>query len=237
MTAPLSDQERQELARFRLRLNRDGNLPGYYAIPYQYIVDMQNMTGPSGRGVGGYTVLTVDYGAFFAAYEKFGARYRIYRLPFVCDRPSWNGQGRTADTARAKIASFGEYWRMSQDASLDEATRRQASARVMTYLQDEVQTRGVSPLRERNDFSYARIPADSDIRVDRVADFYHGKFNEYYCPSPAGAAGDTRVFPGEYVDDPAFRATLEAFASESRMWNDWFPFFRYLEVSGRSASL
>lgn len=64
--------------------------------------------------------------------------------------------------------------------------------------------------------------------MDRIADFYHGKFNGYYCPTPALAHGEMRVFPGEYVDDPAFRATLESFTSESEMWNDWFPFFHYL---------
>lgn len=134
MATPLYGQELADLERFRIRLNRSGNLPGYYAIPYQYIVDMESIAFPGGKGVGGYKVITLDYDAFFAAYEKFGARYRIYRLPYVCDGPSWFGQGWTADAAREKIESFGKYWRTAQDDSVDNATRQDASQRVITYL-------------------------------------------------------------------------------------------------------
>lgn len=195
------------LAKFRLKISRR-NLPGYYALPYAYVEALAAKGGET------YTLLTLDFPAFFAAYERFRPMYRTRVLPFSCEGA--RARGALAEYARARRrADFAR-----------EPERAQLMADTLAPLL-ETAANG-----ERRLFSYARLPESVNGGPDRASQFYAGAFSKYYCGHPALRASTASLWPGSDLQglraqNSGIEAALAALSGEGRShdieaWRAWF---------------
>ena len=193
------------------------NLPGFYALPYQYVLDLQ------ANKVGDYRVLGLDYSAFAAKYAEISSRYHIQTLPYVCDGPL-RGTFRLADAAKHDVKKFGAAYKKLMDPAIPEGDRAQAAEYTYKIALREMQGRQNYTFGNNPAFRYARLSSHDGLHVDRADDFYAGKYLSYYCPEA------TNVWPtAAQLAAPGVRDSMREL-SDSTFVN-WYQFLGALSAA------
>jgi hypothetical protein len=147
----------QNLLKMRLKFSAR-NLPGYYALPYQFVVDM------AAKNLGAWRKFNLNYGAYASAYYQFAGKYRVVLAPYSCD----------ADQVHDTLQAYKDGVAQVQAAS-DERQKRYFRGQLESlYFAEATRSTGYT-------FSYAKLVVNDSMGVDRVAQFYDGAFDSYYC--------------------------------------------------------
>lgn len=217
---PSSPAEAQAIRRMRLKI-APINLPGFYAMPMQYVADLFAHQIPNQ----GYTVMSLNFDAFYAAYQSFVEHYRVYYAPFACDLPDL-GISNPATQARQEVQTFAEKLHFLDDpATPGQDKRLMRQSLFGLALQVVPANRSSSP----HPFQFARVTRHLSRNIDRLADFYGGKFSNYYCPEP----GSQGIWPRlNSARLPLVRPSLRNFTGNVNDPIGWIKFFRALDASG-----
>lgn len=195
-------ERRADLEKFRLRIFKD-NLPGYYALPYQYFRDKIAFPHPDGQtaaGVGSVMTFNVDYNGAYAIYQRGYDEYPVFTVPILCDRAQMDGLVNEFDLHRAR---------------LNTPAGREGLGKLLLR---QIIHRTSSPMQ----FAYLSVARTAGI--DRVRDLARGKFWNYYCD----ADGATARFPNEEdLNDPKFNEILENFRVGENNLTTWYRFFEW----------
>ncbi|MGZ3683026.1 MAG: hypothetical protein ACXVCI_04195 [Bdellovibrionota bacterium] len=208
------------LAKMRLKVFSQ-NLPGFYAIPYQYVLDMlANRTG-------GFEVLNLNFEAFAAKYAALSSRYRVERLPYVCDTDLPSNR-HLSDPVKRAVTGFGVAYQTLNDPQVSDQKRADASRVTYQAALKEVQSRNIDHgFGKRPLFRYARLSSHAGLKIDRADDFYTGKFLNYYCPDMSG------VWPGVApLANPDVREALGALGEGGSSFGNWYAYLRALSAAG-----
>ncbi len=148
------EEETKELKKFRFKL-APVNLPGYYAIPMQYIVDMQNATNGDKKGIGGFTTISMDYVSYNRTYLDFQSRYKTVIAPYACDMKD----GWSADLilAKRKVDDVMDSLRLANSTSASVAEKGSAMKRVWDSALGESKDRRGRFVQDTI-FKFAKIP-------------------------------------------------------------------------------
>jgi hypothetical protein len=222
---PFSRETEDALASFRYKLHPSVNLPGYYAIPYDYFLDM------AAAQMGDYKVYKLDFGRYAESYAKFESRYSVVRVPYVCES---NGgfDVLMSNTARRKVQWFGDTL-ASLKATSDAATIQRFNKQLNDFLHSESKARWMTE-GAFSLFKYALMPSNSTLGVNRAVEFYQGKFNEYYCGSPRveGRKG-TGVWPYvQHFQSSSVSQAISELSSSATSRSAWFKFINGLYKQG-----
>ena len=134
-------------------------LAGYYEIPYAYLNDL------AAQGKGSFHVLKFNQNEFAKRYFDFQRHYKVLTVPFSCDR--------------SRVIEFLDAYEMLKNGiEHSGSTSKQLKiyrTRLLALLQAQISIQ--SRLFSFAKFAYnTRLPG-----IDRVAEFYSGKFHDYYC--------------------------------------------------------
>ncbi len=219
---PFPSDVEKALNSFRYRLHPSLNLPGYYAIPYDYFLDM------AADGQGWFYVMDLNYSAYADAYSRFQNRYEVLHLPFVCE-----GTGFGSDIPRGRVKAFGEGIEKLRSDALKEADRKALTKELLAFLRTEAKSRSIQAGRMPL-FKYATVPVHSGLGINRAVDFYQGKFAEYYC-GQGRVSGQPRTGVWPYASHFQSGALSQAFAALSAnpgSVDAWFKFIHGLYSQG-----
>lgn len=194
---------RAELEKFRLRISSN-NLPGYYALPYQYLRDKfaaPNLDPNAANGVGVSTVFEVDYGKTYDVYQSRWQDYPIYNVPFMCDRAVFDGE----------VNRF----EMLRDRTSDPMMAERLVGMLMSHATN----------RERSSFQIARLTVALGQGPNRVEDLAAGKLWDYYCT--AFDKGLPRFPNADDFNDPKFKEILESLRVGETSLKPWYQLFQW----------
>ncbi len=202
---------KREIERFRLKIHSI-NLPGFYAIPMQYIADLISLK------LAVIKHMTLNFGAYSDAYLRVADRYRIIRAPFACETKNAFDDGDYLPAfARTKIAEYRKWLVLWRNRSETPARKREA-LRNIRFLSEEASV-DLSNRLNRKFIYYATLPVNLRTGTDRSWDFYSGKFTSYYCDS----RGESRLWPSRTIAvEPMFQEALSELslnASSAKQWN------------------
>lgn len=181
------------------------NLPGTYAIPYQYFIDLLNYDTHDGfYGIGGWKLYNLDYAKYAQVYQDKSVGYEALEAPYDCE--SRDGLSHSDAMAKDAVARFGEAIETGNTQSAFDIASTESH--LHNYDQPE--------------FKYATLARNKRLGIDRVSDFYQGRFNTYYCPSDTGST----VWPYyRQTENPEFRAAITQIANEGNSTRSWWNFF------------
>ncbi len=195
------------LASFKAKIDKDRNQPGYYAVPYQYYVDLmaRHLPGRPHPGDGSIYMMELDFNGFANHYFQHQSRHEVLYAPFVCD---W----RFAEYKLRKLVSLSEKAKRTPTPE-----NRKLFDEFYNDLLDNQRRLTSSKL-----FSYATLSRSADGRVDRVAEFYAGALNSYYCP-------DGKVdIPPELVNSPEFYNRVREISADPHGVGSWLRFYKFI---------
>lgn len=200
------DKSNPAQAQMRAKISPEINEPGYYALPYQYVIDLINRQNPGERvGDGGYQILNINFNAFYSYYVDHSGKYEILRVPYVCN---W-------DRAQAQVRRFAAIERRRSSA------QGEALAAATIDLRDFINRQRLNAAGAA--FQYATISRLKDGRVDRAADLYEGRLNSFYC---SGAIGP--VIPEAIRSLPEFKERVREVSLDPQGSKSWMRFFQFL---------
>jgi hypothetical protein len=208
-----ASQKAGDLERFRYPLYRAmtggvgtaKNMPGYYALPMQYVQDMINFQWPNSakRGVGEYYILEVAHPeVFIQAYNAASAQYTVMRIPFTCDKTA----------GRNKVSNYAFF--------LEEEPQTASS-----ILATEARGLGAT-------FRLAYLPVrNGDKSI--VNRFLNGGFDDYFCKYDPDQTGFDQTWPGRYtIDVPEVWSTVEGISSLPNSLLSWSRYLRTMNDKG-----
>jgi hypothetical protein len=201
------------------------SLPGYYALPAQYVNDLV------ANQVGGYLVFSgVDYAGYAARYQAFRSRYQIVKAPFACDTKI-GGDFRESDSARRKMREYARNREVLADREASDREKKMAGFKL--YQAAWLESGDRNEYGSDAAFQYARLSRHVGRGIDRVDEFYSGKFKSYYCWRKDGfsgkelEAGDIWPAASHYATRE-FRAALDGLSSSAMPYLGWQ---RFLQVA------
>ena len=210
----LSESQRVDFAKMRQRLSPI-NLPGFYAIPYQYILDLVQ------AGVGGFIVYGIDYPRYANVYALLRAGYETVTSPYVCAGPDSSDFPGT-QMAKRSLADFSSEMSRALDTTLSESIRSSEYHHALSLVKAETSSRS---LYNANAFFYARVARNAALGIDRAADLYRGAFNSYYCTTKDGSYPGS-VWPGtDRYSRPRYQSALQKLSANSSAMMGWYEFF------------
>ncbi len=158
---------------FRSKLSSQ-NMPGYFALPYAYVEYLTQHRIPNG----GYSILSLDYGAYSSAYERAQEHYHTQLAPFICDKEGEARDdldvfgNRVLAELRTSLATMGR-------AAPDSREYGEASRTITAILLNHTSHQG---LHQNSRLFFAKLSShDGHPEIDRVRQFYAGEFDSYYC--------------------------------------------------------
>lgn len=156
---------------FKAKLDGNRNLPGYYAIPYAYYLDLMKRKLPTQdrEGDGGVVLFDLNYEAFAAAYNSHERNYEIVRVPFTCN---WN---------------------------LTESLLKELLRKSDKEFKEILNTQRLTPFAAI--FNYATLSRSRDGKMDRMRDLYSGSFDKFYCPRGGQARLPATVISSPEFED------------------------------------
>ncbi len=186
LTKEPNEQEKALLEKMRLKV-ADQNLPGYYAIPYQYIFDLMN--APSSKynlkGVGGYNWQQINAYQFYSTQASLSGRYEIYHVPYICDR--------------RKLKRYAKEIRKELGRLKNSPTEREWFLRgiLQDSLDRDTQLFSDKGSGEKFQIRWAKLSVNNETGVNRVLDFLDGQYDDYYCYGRLDKFPDTRDLESE----------------------------------------
>ena len=212
--SPNSPEDELALKQFRLRL-ATVNLPGYYAIPYQYIQDI------IAAGIGGFVTYSLDFVSYAQNYIKYQKEYQIIIAPYSCDAKDFFGRDKSllAKGTIKKLSDDIEIWNSTTSTV---AEKEEAGKEVWSIANQEVGTRNTS-FGYTGHFQFAKLARNSRLG-DTVGRFYSGQFNSYYC---TGGDSENHVWPDARVaSQPSFQTGLEKISANVYSPLNWISFMQ-----------
>jgi hypothetical protein len=194
-----SGTDQEKFLSFRGKINPATNDLGYFAIPYQYILDLAN------NGGGVISIYGINFTAFSNAYHNFENKYKVRMLPFTCDVEFF-----TSFINRTYPAVLNDF------RSADPAKRGKAMS-ALTNLFSE------SKMASTDLYHVAKIAqfVDNDSPVH---DFYKGKYESYYCGSGVADFGPKE----DILKRPDFTAALNMLDVDDLNLSAWLYTFKSL---------
>ena len=196
-------------ARFGMRrkISPTLNMPGYYALPYQYVRDLMEKTWPlqSERADGAIGVLTIDYDRFFELYTQHESQYEVLRAPFRC---IWSKAVAALKTYKKNVALL----EAGQEPQASQARRE-----ITEMLKDQ-RTAG-----DKATFRTAVLTRARNGSVDRIREFYSGKFNAYYCEGREGLP-----MPSAVLNSPELLDRLREITADPTGLGPWMRYYDFM---------
>jgi hypothetical protein len=211
------------LKSMRYKLSRGGNLPGYYAIPYEFI----KMTVSRGKYIG-YTLLQMDYAKFANQYFTLQPDYKVVIAPYMCGLPYRDVKIATAGIHKLMANISKTYARLMADSH--SATAAADDDELVAFLKAQVQPRDDTFFGIKQ-FRFAYFSQHEKSGVDRLRDFYSGAFNDYYC---FGGQGEEFNQPDYVYPNLSFyvlreyRDSLTELSKDNKGSANWAGFLRTL---------
>ncbi|KYG66555.1 hypothetical protein AZI86_05790 [Bdellovibrio bacteriovorus] len=203
----LSDAERGDLAKFRRKISKK-ILPGYYLFPYKFIQDM------AARGVGGYYEINLDLGAFANVSSDYSKDYEVLKTFFSCDRTE----------LKRSLESVGRSIDFFENPNISEDKKDGYLKRIKMVIYSQMS-------QSRRTLSFAKQSRRVDGTIDRVKDFYDGKFKNYYC---GGHYKDpeTNFWPlrgkDRVLENPEFLKLVRQLSISPNDFSAWYELFKLL---------
>jgi hypothetical protein len=217
-------QTTQELRKFRLKLHST-NLPGFYAIPIQYLVDMMSLN------ISNIKVISIDYYSYTETYLRIKQRYQIIYAPFVCEQKNPFEQDAYIEAPiRRSIANYREWIKTYRDPQSTPAQISNVRRQIRDLAQELAESRYIPWVPKH--LNYATL--SRNLTSDRVDDFYRGAFNSYYCNGNA----DSRIWPSLHTSKTSlFQTALKELSLDVGNWHLWNKMLFALEEVGADRSL
>lgn len=195
----ITPEQQAQLAKMKGKMS-SLPLPGYFAVPYVYIEDL------AAWKKGGYSVYSFNADSFLETYEYMKKRYSTFAAPFSCDRAK----------VIELLKNFRRHKLVVASATASENERKAARKAIFKMLLDQVS-------RTSRTLQFAKLAYNEQMpQVDRVAEFYSGKFNDAYCGDDAGSmfpkAGDLRV-KLTATSHPGWFTEIAVTQSEIQLWD------------------
>jgi hypothetical protein len=213
--APYSLEQLRDLQAFKFKLTPNDVLPGYHAIPYEYFLDHARVQK------GGFDTFNLDYNRFANEYSRLAASYQVVTAPFACEGDPFSSFG---VLAKIKTKEFGDALVIVQDASKPQAARQRANRDILKILNAEGSLRFSF---SEAAFSFAKIARHQTQSIDRVADFYAGKFRDYYCRDAKGQW----PYAAHYANS-RFQTAMEKLSGTPYDQRGWYSVFNSLFKMG-----
>lgn len=205
------EQLEKDLNLFRRKIN-SRILPGYYLFPYAFLEEMNR------RKVGGFRLLTAHLDALANQYAQNLHNYQIVNAVYTC---------RLSDL-RTKVKSFKNNLLRYRNESLPEQVRISAYKMLMRQVFGQIGKTSMT-------LNFAKQTRRVDGRIDRVKDFYDGKFAGYYC---GGSFSGFNLDPASsfwplkgrdaILEDPKFMMLIDKISRNYADLDSWFNFFELL---------
>jgi hypothetical protein len=215
----IEDKTLADLRKMRLKIS-SSNLPGYYAIPYQYIMDIisQNPTAMFFR------TKNLDYAGFAAQYQKLEKRYTTIIAPFSCSS-ALESAFSPAKRAMRDVKQVRRDLELIRDNKTPVAIKKQLKSEIKNIINREASPKLLAPV-DASKFSYAKIARNSFRGEDRVSDFYSGKYNTYYCNEM-----NPKIWPDNAIaEQPEFKEAISAISEDPNSPSSWLRYFMALPL-------
>ena len=214
-----------KLKQFRLKMF-PLNLPGYYALPYAYMDQLV------ASGQGSFSILELDYQTYFNAYKRFSEKYELQIAPFACDASSPAlPEERTTSMLKERIEIFHSTVALLASEKIFKNPRdvRLAKSGLISILLDSSKDATMTSASGSR-FYIAKFSAHKDKpEIDRVKEFYNGKFTDYYCAKEVHDFAGAQIFPSnEIVKDEKIQTALGLLSENSSLLLGWYEFFNAL---------
>ncbi len=215
-----NEQEKGELKKMRLKLS-PMNLPGYYAVPYQYVIELAT------HQWSGFNYWTGNYAAYAQKYEQLAERYQIVHAPYACDLENYYRS--PFEEAKKKLSNYAKHLKTTQEPGTSKEEKNLAAFRLYQLALQEAGDHHIP--REGTVFQYARLNRHAGKKIDRVAEFYEGKFTDYYCVRRTDLE---KTFPGNvwppasFYQKEEFRDALNGMTAPTMPLVKWERFLRTL---------
>lgn len=208
----------EEFNKMRGKISQVTNLPGYYAIPYALI----DMIVANKKSVG-FKMVSMDFQGFADQHDALLNNYEVVAAPFVCG-PPLSDVSHVRNLARENVMLFGEIMNraMFKQSVGQDYSAESDEVMEMMRVQMEFAT-GYYGYRP-DKFSYAFLSQNKTTNVDRVADFYQGKFNDYYCFGGTTDFNDPdHIYPNiNHYNDSRFNKALGEFSVDVFSLINWW---------------
>ena len=208
-----------DLRKFRLKLHST-NLPGFYAIPMQYLMDMISLNFANIK------ILTLNYQAYSDTYLRLKSRYQIFTAPFACEKKNpFDADYFIPAPIRESIKNYRGWVKTYRNpkSTPDQIKLIRQSIQDLSQKAAESLSRPWFP----KEIYYATL--SSSVSGNRVNDFYSGKFTSYYCNGDSGA----RLWPTQSISERSlFRLALTELSLDVGDWHLWNKMFFALEELG-----
>jgi hypothetical protein len=212
----------------RLKIGTE-NLPGFYAIPYDYFYDLMSQQSSDGKiGMGGFRVYNLNYVQYGKYYDRFQNRYEEITVPYVCDGISpWQDFPDSMD-ARNSLTQF-----MISLETIKNSPNKNDRIAAKNFVENFAYIQSVNRVLltysdDSPKFSYAKLSRTKDKKTDRIADFYSGKFSQYYC-NLYSVSDNTKVWPYlKHYQNPVYEKALVSMAKNGSDYKSWIKTLRVL---------
>lgn len=200
-----NDDEKVQLKKFRYKISKK-NLPGYYLFPYQYLKDLAD------RKIGGFNIQFLDYGKFANSYSENLAKIEVINSIYSCNKL----------TVYRGLKALKYKYEILENNSADSQEYKDALKYIRQIIYKQMSI-------NNNLLPFAKLARLKDGSVDRVKEFYQGKFINYYC----GQSSKLDSFwplegKDKFVSEEKFKRFLSDLSKDRNNLMLWFEFLKYL---------
>jgi|GEM_PF-3484414 len=207
-----------DLAQMKFKIS-SVNLPGYYALPYQYINDLFTM-GAEGSG---YFVSQINYSAIYNIYNQNQKNYSVYQVPFICNDPA-DGYFSAQKRMREYLLGLQQADRILKDPK---SSPQEKAGAAKAFFQAAVSQTSNKMSESGLTFKLAKIAViKNNDDIDRLRDFYSNTFSDYYC----NGAG-SQILPSPDLEPRRrFVFLLRELSQAPESLSVWVRILKYLSV-------
>ena len=224
MTKVKDYETESALHRMKYKISPREILPGYYAIPYELIKKI--VANKKEVYVRRYDL---DYSAFSNQYNLLMPKYKVVAAPFNCRMPSKYVES-TKNLTKELIIKFGRVLKQALFKQAQGQNTKLESDWLFGIIHKQTDPYALDNFDESK-FSYALLTQNKELNIDRVKDFYEGKFNDYYCSGfPAEIYNtQTYIYPNiEHYSNRQFQNVLDELTADTHSIAGWWNFMQTL---------
>ena len=201
-----SESEKLLLNKFKYKISKK-NLPGYYLFPYKYVQDL------AARNVGGFEILSMDYGKFANTYQEMAPNFEVINSFYSCNKASVVKRLKSLRLQFDKLDQF----------KADSVEYSNAIKIIKREIYKQISVNG-------NILPFAKQVRQVGGGIDRVQEFYQGKFADYYCGNTESPIENFWPLEGKerFVTDQTFKDFLTELSKDKTNLSLWFDFYNYL---------
>lgn len=201
-----------DLKHFRLKISQRV-LPGYYLFPYQFVRDT------AAKGIGGYRILSGNWGAFANQYVNLQNQFEVLKTFYTCNRSGLKGLAQR----------FKRFNTILNDPKESDERRQIAYRNVMSLVYGQIGKKKMS-------LNFAKQTRLINGSVDRSVDFYNGAFASYYCGAEfynlSQANAKDRFWPlkgrDQILENPKYMQLVQTLSRSYADIDAWLQMFELL---------